>query len=175
MNRMEALGNYFDLIERVDELCAQITVKYEAHIACRKGCADCCRCFTLFPVEAEALSTALRELPRFRRDYIRQRVKSAPSGDACPLLEEGACLLYSARPIICRTHGMPILVVRDGRRRVDVCPLNFKNVESLPGSAMIELDRLNTTLAAINALFIARRDRPGAQERIDMARALLRI
>ncbi len=57
---------------------------------------------------------------------------------------------------------------------MDVCPLNFKGVDSLPGSAMIDLDRLNTTLTAINGLFVADHAGPSPfPERIDMTQVLL--
>ncbi len=171
---MDVLKNYFDLIERVDELCRRITREYGEHIVCKKGCDGCCRHFSLFPVEAAALSEALREQPRTRVEHIRERARSAAPKEVCPLLQDGDCLLYEARPIICRTHGLPILTVQDGRRQVDVCPLNFKKVDSLPGSAMIDIDRLNTTLAAINGLFVTeyggRSPLPG---RIRMVEALL--
>ncbi len=171
---MDVLKNYFDLIERVDELCRRVTRDYGAHIVCDRGCDGCCRCFSLFPVEAAALSAALRELPRTRVEHIRKRARAAAHDDACPLLEDGACLLYTTRPIICRTHGLPILTVQDGRQHVDVCPLNFKNVESLPASAMIDIDRLNTTLVAINGLFVAEYGGPSSlPERIRMVEALL--
>ncbi len=171
---MEILKNYFDLIERVDEHCRRIAREYEKHIVCKKWCDGCCRHLSLFPVEAAALAAALGELPAPRVERIRDRAMAARADDACPLLEDGACLLYSARPIICRTHGLPILTVQEGRRQVDVCPLNFKKVESLPGSAMIDIDRLNTTLTAINGLFVAENAGPSPLPgRIRMVEALL--
>ncbi len=171
---MDLFNNYYDLIERVDEHCRRIAREYAEHIVCGKGCDGCCRHFSLFPVEAAVISAALRELPRTRVERIRQRARAAAPDGACPLLEEGACPLYHARPIICRTHGLPILTVQDGRRRVDVCPLNFNNVGSLPASAMIDIDRLNTTLVAINGLFAAEcGGRASAPERIGMVEALL--
>ncbi len=151
---MDLLSNYYALIERVDDHCLRISGDYEANMVCKKGCDDCCRRFTLFPVEAQALYAASRELSRTRVEHIRERARDGASDDVCPLLDEGECLLYEARPIICRTHGLPILTVQDGRQRVDVCPLNFKNVDSLPASSMIDIDRLNTTLTAINGLFV---------------------
>ncbi len=171
---MDLFKNYYDFIERVDEHCRQITREYAEHIVCGKGCDGCCLHFSLFPVEAAAISAALRELPRIRVERIRERARAAAPDGACPLLEEGACPLYEARPIICRTHGMPILAARDGQHHVDVCPLNFANVDSLPASAMIDIDRLNTTLVAINGLFTAEwgGDEP-LPERIRMAEAIL--
>jgi hypothetical protein len=44
----------------------------------------------------------------------------------------------------------------EGSRSVDCCPENFRGAESLPGSAVINLETLNSALVAINALFVAR-------------------
>ena len=149
------LGNYHTLVTRVDELCAEITGQFGAAIACCPGCAGCCRHISIFPVEGIALAAALRNLPAVEASRIRELARLSPSDAPCPLLEEGRCLLYAARPIICRTHGLPLLTIQDEKRAVDFCPLNFQGVGSLPGHAVIDLDRLNTALTAVNALFVA--------------------
>ncbi len=173
-NRGENLGNYRELISRVDELCRCIEGGLRSSIVCRSGCDGCCRHLTLFPVEAAALATALQELPLPERHRIQARARITLPTDPCPLLERHCCLLYGARPLICRTHGLPLLMTRDGSRQIDYCPLNFSGLASLPGSAVIDLDRLNETLVAVNLCFISTAKeaatRPG---RITIARALL--
>jgi Fe-S-cluster containining protein len=165
---MQGLENYRALLARVDELCGQTVSRFESHISCRPGCDACCRHLSLFAVEAAALKAALELLPPQEAELIREKGLTAPP-DRCPLLHDGLCLLYQARPIICRTHGLPLLVSREGQSGVDFCPENFQGVETIPGSAIIHLDRLNEMLAAINALFL--RSFPGP-ERIAMAEAL---
>ena len=173
----ELLHNYRDLLARVDLICREVETEFGAHLACRAGCDGCCRHITLFPVEAAALATALDDLPGEEADRIRARARNASPDGACPLLENGLCLLYAARPIICRTHGLPLLTMHGGERTVDFCPLNFRGISSLPGKAVIDLDRLNTTLAAINALFTAQSFNNAApeKERITIAEALTRL
>jgi hypothetical protein len=39
--------------------------------------------------------------------------------------------------------------------QVDYCPRNFQNIETLPGNMILDLDRLNETLAAINLHFVS--------------------
>ena len=151
----DRLGNYRSMILRVDELCRRIEESLRPKIACTRGCDGCCRHLTLFPVEAVALATALRDLPSQEITRIREHARTATPGGPCPLLEHHRCHLYAARPLICRTHGLPLLITRGGKRQVDHCPLNFRGMSSLPGSAVIDLDRLNDTLVAVNALFIA--------------------
>ncbi len=173
---MKALQNYHNLVERIDGLCRSIEKEYFELIACRKGCDGCCRHISLFPVEAVNLSMALRRLPMDESSFIREKARTATADGPCPLLENGACLLYQARPIICRTHGLPILTREfDGQPSVDFCPRNFKGVESLTGNAIIDLDLLNTSLAAVNALFCSEfySGNSPDKERLTIAEAVL--
>jgi len=172
---VDILHNYRDFLARVDELCHRIGEEFGAHLACGPGCSGCCRHLSLSWVEGMAISRALAMLPPDEAGVIRDRAR-ASSPDACPLLEGDLCLLYDARPVICRTHGLPVLTVDEsGERRVDFCPRNFRDVSTLPGSAVIDLDRLNTALAAINALFIADyfHGVPPSTDRLSLAEALL--
>ena len=168
------LRNYRDLLARVDQICREIEAEFGAHLACHAGCDACCRHISLFPVEAAALAAARDGLPAGQAEKIRARARNASPETPCPLLEDGICLLYTARPIICRTHGLPLLTLQEGNRSVDFCPLNFRGLSALPGKAVIDLDRLNTTLAAINALFVAEffTHAPPERERISIAEAL---
>lgn len=73
---------------------------------------------------------------------------------ACPLLVDDRCSIYEARPLICRTQGLPLLVeAEDGEQEVDFCPLNFTEagaVEDLDEDHLIPLDAMNMRLALIN-------------------------
>ena len=107
-------------------------------------------------ITAYALARALAQRPASEAEVIRQRAREATPDGPCPLLENGRCLLYAARPLICRTHGLPILIREEGQNRVDFCPLNFTGYDSLPGTALIDLERLNQVLVAVNREFVAR-------------------
>ncbi len=155
INYREKLKNYMGLKARVDDHCRRLERQYAEHLACREGCEGCCRHISLFPVEAAALALALRELSADNASYIRERVRRVENTDLCPLLENGCCLLYGARPIICRTHGYPLLAERRGEKVIDFCPKNFNGITSFPKAFVMDLDLLNTTLAAINSVFIA--------------------
>ena len=173
--RMDSLQNYRTLVERLDALGQRIEAEFRAQIACRRGCDACCRHLSLFWVEGVALAQALDAQAESAADRIRERARRATTDGPCPLLEAGACLLYAARPIICRTHGLPILAGEGEARRIDYCPENFRTIDTLPAGAVIDLDRLNTTLAAINSLFVSEvfhGQAPG-QERLTIAEALL--
>ena len=172
---MDPLQNYRSLTARVDALCQRIETEFGAHLACRKGCDECCRHLSLFHVEGAALAEALGNRPAAQAASIRRRARQSSVDGPCPLLDDGACLLYEARPIICRTHGLPLLIRLDGEQQVDCCPKNFRGVDSLPTPALINLEVLNATLATINALFVAEAfaGEPPREERLTIAEALL--
>jgi uncharacterized protein len=163
------LDNYLALRSRVDELCQKTSTLLQDAMACRPGCDACCRHLSVFAVEAAALRDALSALPEPDAARVRAASDSAAPDGPCPLLHDGLCLLYEARPVICRTHGLPLLIDRDGEKGVDFCPENFQGLSSIPGSAVIDLERLNQLLMAINALFL--QSSPGP-ERLTVAQAL---
>ena len=174
MNLAPLLVNYRLLLEKVDTLCRHITETFPDQIACGPGCDGCCRHLSLFPVEATNLALALAELPTAEAARIREQVAVGRDGDPCPLLADRLCLLYASRPLICRTHGLPILTGAHETQRVDFCPHNFRSLAALPGNAVINLDRLNASLCAVNSLFLTHLP-PGlfsGKERLTIAEAL---
>jgi hypothetical protein len=166
------LANYYALCERVEVFAQQVVNAFATSMACRPGCDSCCRHLALFPVEAYALAVALAALPIAGRDVILARAGAA-TDVVCPLLVDGCCLLYAARPLICRTHGLPLLVATAGGKRIDFCPKNFSGISSFPGSAVLDLQQLNTVLAAVNANFVHAALTGNAPERLTIAEALL--
>jgi len=171
---MSPLDTYLQLRGKVDSLCRQIENAHPEAISCQAGCDSCCQALTLFPVEAYALARAIALQPEAIREKLYARGRETHEDGRCPLLEQGRCLLYDDRPIICRTHGLPILLREPEGTRVDFCPLNFVGYDSLSGSSLIDLERLNQLLAAINHDFVTRTFGPQAPtDRIAMGDALL--
>ncbi len=164
------LKNYNDLLKRVDAHIQQVGKDYSDKIVCKKGCDSCCRFLNLFPVEAFALSAAFIEMDKSHRNLVMAGLEKKSSG--CPLLIRRQCLLYEARPIICRTHGYPFYFEKNGENMVDYCPKNFKGMTSFPKEALFDLEQLNTLLAAINKHFLDSIERD-ITDRIPMASALL--
>src|SRR5262245_1390110 len=124
---------YRELIQRVDELATKLSSYYSGHLACRAGCSGCCRHhLSVFRVEAAAIQEAIDALPETVRSRLERQAREASADSAqgshtvCPLLVEDRCAVYSARPLICRTQGLPLLFESgDGEKVVDFCPLNF--------------------------------------------------
>lgn len=166
------LDNYNNLVSRVNDLCREIDASLTGQITCSAGCSSCCTAITIFPVEAAALGTALSRLPPHEAAAIRRHVTGQADGERCPLLADHRCLLYTDRPIICRTHGLPVIVTQNDQRQVDCCPRNPIDTTTLTGSHIIDLDRLNPLLVAINALFLTQSEAV-TPERLTIAMAVL--
>jgi Fe-S-cluster containining protein len=168
------LENYRQLTARVDALCKAIAATLGEQITCSAGCSSCCTSITVFPVEASALRVALKSLPDRQAEEILRHVLEHAEGERCPLLLHHRCLLYEARPIICRTHGLPIVYTTDGRPSSDCCPHNLTGTESLPGSSVIDLDKLNTLLVAVNSIYLSQTESAEPDVRVTIAEALAR-
>lgn len=163
------LKNYMDLIKRVDEHIQRLAQVHKDRLACKKGCDECCRPLSLFPVEAFALSRAFSRLDAPCREKVLGQAQQ--NDGSCPLLVDHVCMAYGARPIICRTHGYPLYMEKEGSAVVDFCPKNFKGVTTLDHSDMLDLDRMNTLLTAVNSHFISCFE-DGLPDRIPVDQAL---
>jgi uncharacterized protein len=153
------LVNYREFLERIDRLCAKISAEFAGEILCRAGCSGCCRHLNLFPVEAASLADAVGKLSQEIRDLLAGRTDWQEEG-SCPLLQDDCCLVYRDRPVICRTHGLPLLTDVEGEKRVDFCEENFRGVTSLSGDMVIDLDTLNRILVTINGRFESETSEP---------------
>ena len=173
---LQALKDYRKWIAEVDRHCRGIVSRHKDQIACAKGCAgNCCRIhISIYPVEAASLALSLQKLSPQMRRRIQHKARHTGSFGPCPLLEDGACRLYAARAVICRTHGLPMLTEYNGHRSVGFCEKNFRGLSPIPEEDIMDLARLNNMLAAINRRFVsqaARRLPPG--DRFTIAQALL--
>ncbi len=168
------LDNYRQLLNRIDALCSAIQASLGDQIICSEGCSSCCTSITLFPVEAAALRSALEQMPERDAETILDHVDRQRDGERCPLLSNHRCLLYNARPIICRTHGLPIIYTEDNLRKSDCCPLNLNEAESVSGASVIDLDKLNQLLVAVNSLYLSQAEIVETADRISIAEALIK-
>jgi len=65
------------------------------------------------------------------------------------------------------------IVCKKGGTLVGFCPKNFKGVTSFPKESLLDLEQLNTLLAAINNQFLTSIETQPIADRIPMSRALL--
>lgn len=107
---------------------------------CRKGCDTCCNRLAAIPdltaAEWELLRPAVAALPA----EVHRRIEAldrAVRPIVCPFLDSGACLVYEARPVACRTYGF--YVDRDGGQYCGI--IESLNAEVVWGSgAAIEAE-----------------------------------
>jgi hypothetical protein len=144
---------YRQLVEQVDRWTAEMVSRYRAFLSCRKGCDMCCRRkFTVSAVEAYNIAFAFRQLDARMRREVRKKKSS------CAFLVNGACSVYAARPVICRTYGLPSLHRNEkAEGEISWCELNFTSVPddfALAPDGIIDVDALNLKIAGVNSLFM---------------------
>jgi Fe-S-cluster containining protein len=111
----------------LEPLFAEATARYPWW-PCREGCSKCCHLasFAVSRAEAAYVLSAVRELDRDTRRRVARRARALVSRVRreqgygpwnslidrylgvefeCPLLFQDACLVYWARPTICRLYG----------------------------------------------------------------------
>lgn len=154
----EVLTRYAELQRRVDEKFSEIQGRYSDQFRCRAGCHSCCKPgLTINPMEAEAIRRYLGERPELAARLRELEAANPFKGKRCPFLgADGACGIYEARPLVCRSHGAPLQYKEerggdDALRLRDVCGLNFtgSSIGDLPADAVMNLDTLNTLLALL--------------------------
>ncbi len=165
--QQELSGVLVQLRRRVGAHFEAAVARTPAAFACRAGCESCChQRFGVFEVEAAPMRRALAELALrdpTRRQRVRDQADAPEHADRCALLVDGRCAIYEARPMICRTHGLPILVRRDeddgasgpdevGSDRVDHCPLNFRE-QAPPAASVLRLAAVNEPLVVLARLW----------------------
>jgi Fe-S-cluster containining protein len=158
LDRPALRATLVQLRSRVDAHFDAAVARTPAAFACRAGCDACChQRFGVFAIEAAPLRDALarlaRESPELRsRIRAQAREQQDPAvPDRCPMLVDGRCAVYAERPMICRSHGLPIAVV-DPEPRIDHCPLNF-TAEAPPPASTLRLAAVNQPLAVLAALW----------------------
>ena len=144
---------------------------------CQSGCSDCCHVrLTITPVEAAAIRDHVAGMPR------AARVALAPTGpaDRCAALDAvGRCKIYEARPLVCRSHGVPIRMQRRGLPVVDACHRNFRTVTP-DADCILDQTTLSATLLAIDAAEAPARSPEKAPDkapamRVELARLLAEL
>jgi uncharacterized protein len=146
---MNEFNEYRQIRNEVDAVCSQLHRTHEPHTQCRKGCSACCMNFGLTPVEFHAIAKALNG----------KQVECNPQAEPedCIFLIDHICSIYDERPLICRSHGLPIVQLNDDTDELELsfCPLNFTQVddEYFTMDNSYDQDRFNSKLARNNFAF----------------------
>lgn len=147
------LENLFDLADRA---VADVQKRYSKEVRCKKGCNDCCYAvFDISLIEAlyirhhfdslgrkqrrAALNIAKKALKSWNNLATTQADLLSFARIRCPLLtDSGECACYKARPINCRTYGIPTVI----DNKSHVCGLSgFEQGKTYPALNLEPLQR----------------------------------
>jgi uncharacterized protein len=144
------IGKYLKLREEVDKACIPLHRTHKKYTLCKQGCDECCMNFRLLPIEFYSILFSLKE-----EKMLNLNDKDSES---CPFLINHACVIYQHRPLICRSHGLPILDMdQEGENwELSFCPLNFteNNDEYFTHSNCYHQDLFNSKLYMLNIEFV---------------------
>ena len=144
---------YHRLRDEVDRKAAVLEQLHADWMACKKGCSGCCMNLTVWPVEFYAI------LEEMKAAGAAKPMLNADK--ACGFLDgEGGCVIYAYRPMICRTHGLPLVYWHDETDPpgygVMFCEKNFQNADEIdfgPDNTL-NMDEVNEKLARLNVAFV---------------------
>lgn len=150
---MTCIHDYHHLLAALDAEIARIGELHTATLSCGPGCASCCLAFSVLPIEAACLREAVAALPSASQARLGQNLEE--NADRCPLLIDDLCSVYAARPVICRTQGLPLAYVDEEREAIEVsaCPLNFPEDHAFAPENLLFMDGFNARLAEINRVW----------------------
>jgi Fe-S-cluster containining protein len=148
--KQSILDNYDKLCFYCDGFFSSIGSMYADDMRCKKGCSTCCKLHSVCTLEAFVIARHVaaqksRTLTRKKGDLRRH---------ICAMLKNKGCMVYAARPVICRTHGLAISM--DKRRTVrPSCALNFtkRDVRTLPRSHVFDSAAITDNLMRLNIAF----------------------
>lgn len=143
---------YKTLRTEIDSHSKNLSSEHSKHMQCKKGCDKCCIDYNIFPVEFHFI------LNDFRKKNISPASENTKKEDACIFLINHACSIYNQRPIICRTHGLPLLFMNDNCEwELSACELNFTdfNFNEFTLGNTLPQDKYNSKLFMLNKKFIA--------------------
>jgi hypothetical protein len=148
---------YRELTGKVDAFFARVEARHGDDMRCAVGCTACCHTrLTVTGIEAAAIVAAVDAMSDDRRAVLAATAR-LPNDDhdpRCAALDaDGACLVYEARPVVCRSHGVPVRTVHAGGLPVVTsCHLNFTRHGPADADADCILDQttLSTVLLALD-------------------------
>ena len=129
---------------QVDVQARRLNVLHAKRMQCRKGCHGCCEDeLTVFEVETGPI--------RAQHAELLATGTPGPVGGCAFLDAAGACRIYTERPYVCRTQGLPLRWLDDGVELRDICPLNDPGppIEELAADSCWTLGPVESKLAAL--------------------------
>ncbi|MCY1722132.1 YkgJ family cysteine cluster protein [Prolixibacteraceae bacterium Z1-6] len=119
---------------------------------CEAGRDLCCMDYSMFSVDFHAILNQLKNMA------ARPNINKNATDEDCIFLNEHKCTIYEARPVIFRTHGLPLFFVSDeGNCKLSACELNYTEFDRKEFSSenSFSQDKLNSKLFMQNKAFRA--------------------
>jgi uncharacterized protein len=146
-----AIEAYLTLRAEISLLCDKLHEQHKSFTLCANGCDACCLDFSVFPVEFFAV------LHQIQSSDTKVSFNET-NGEKCALLNAHSCSIYPFRPVICRSHGLPLLYMdAEGEEwQLSFCELNFTEApeDLFDFENTYPQDTFNSRLFLINQDFI---------------------
>lgn len=142
---------YLALRDEIDQLSDNLHRKHTKHMKCKVGCDMCCMDYRIFPLEFHFI------LEELRTQKEKPILNKKASDETCIFLRNHQCSIYHLRPVICRTHGLPLIFMNDsGDWELSACELNFRKFDMDDFNEMntFPQDTYNSKLFLLNKVFI---------------------
>jgi uncharacterized protein len=150
---VSAGARYRELCGKVDAFFARVKGRHGAEMQCAAGCSSCCLGrLSVTAVEAEEIRATVATLPAEARRRAATRAAVEGKSRCAALEEDGRCAIYPARPLVCRSHGLPVRMTTErGLPVVSSCHLNFTagGPEAADPDCILDQANLSLTLGAI--------------------------
>lgn len=154
MTDNEIINKYIDLTELIQDEFERNAEKYGDKLKCRDGCSQCCsQIFRITLLDAEIIKIHFRKLENTQQSILKTKAENYinKTGEfdieseeyskipkiPCPALSEnGSCMIYEARPVICRRFGPPVFDYKNPEK-LFACELNFYGGEEIIDELLI--------------------------------------
>ena len=144
------MSRYHELAAKIDAFFARVAARHGADMACNSGCSDCCHVrLSVTAVEAAAIRDEVATWDTARRAELARTVAAAAPERCAALDGGGRCLIYGARPVVCRSHGAPIRMTRRSLPVVESCFRNFTSTTPDP-DCVLDQTTLSALVLAVN-------------------------
>lgn len=179
------LDEYAALRTKVDAFSDAVTRRRAADLRCQSGCAACCHVqLTVSAVEAAGIRAHLAALPETAREALRESLRRPESDRRCVMLHgDDTCLIYPARPLVCRSQGLPVSypaeqvpeasragMLTDGKALTG-CPLNFTDPQRPPRSEdVLDGERVDVLLGLVNRRYVSSVEPASSPDHSSLAR-----
>lgn len=133
------------LQENASSFFDKTSQKHAEQMECKKGCSKCCKTdISVFEIEGDRINEWFYAQDELKQKELLELWNGPNQEGYCTFLYNDQCTVYEARPLICRTQGLPLFLSTDNV--LDYCPLNFTAGDP-PKEDWLNLERMNTLLS----------------------------